>query len=316
MKPAGLGFLVAFLSSVFAQTPSIITSVGYSSPSPVAVAPGQVITLFARTKTTLTQPVVASSSTLPTTLGGFSVALTQTFSSDPIAVPIFSAAPVVACTEVAPSVCTTSTAISIQIPFELGANVQGAHLPENFAALTVTDNGDIGEPIGLNPVSAQIHILNSCDTPLNPQSGPCNTIFQHADGSLVSAANPAAAGETITLQAYGLGLGDSRIPTGMPSPSPAVSVSGVAVDFRFGTDIAITTPGPNASTLAAQFVPGSVGLYQLAFTVPMAPAGTPGCSAITNNLTVVIGRGNSFDGASLCMQQSDSKRKPSLSPSK
>jgi len=300
MKAAGLGLLL-FLSPLFGQTPSVVTSVGYSNPAPVAVAPGQVITLFAYTKTKLAQPIVATGSPLPATLGGFSVSLSQTFSTDAIPVPILSVAPAQTCSAVVPEACTAYTAITVEVPFELVPNVQRSRLPENSATLTISDNGDSGEPIALQPVSDRIHILDACDTPLNPQSGPCGPVFQHADGSLVSACKPAMAGETISLEAYGLGYADSRVLTGILSPSPAVSVSGVAIDFRFGADPAVTRPDTNASTLSAQLVPGSVGLYQLAFTVPTPPDGTADCSAVTTNLTVVIARGASFHGAGLCV---------------
>jgi uncharacterized protein (TIGR03437 family) len=303
MKSAGLlaGFLF-LLGQLPAQTPSIVTSLGYSNPKPVPVAPGQVITLFARTHTILAQPIVADGATLPVNLGGFSVSLVQTYSHNPIPVPIFSVAPVESCAAVVPTVCTNSTAITVQIPFELVPNAERSRLPANFATLTISDNNAPGEPIALNAVSDRIHILNSCDISLSSQPGACSPVFLHADGSIVSSASPATAGESITLQAYGLGYADSRVATGVPSPSPAPNVPDLAIDFRFGTDAAVTRPGSNASTLSAQLVPGSIGLYQLTFPAPALPAGTPACSAVTNNLTVLIARGVSFDGASLCLQ--------------
>jgi uncharacterized protein (TIGR03437 family) len=305
MKSVGLlaGFFF-LLGPLLGQAPSIVTSLGYSNPKPVRVAPGQVITLFAHTQTVLTQPIVTDNSTWPVTLGGFSVSLTQTFSHDPVPVPIFSVTPVESCAAVVPTtVCTGSTAITVQIPFELVPNgAVSSRVPANFALLTISDGNAPGQPIALDAVGDQIHILNSCDIPLNPQSGPCLPVFMHADGSIVSSASPATAGESITLQAYGLGYADSQVVTGVPSPSPAPNVPGLAIDFRFGTDAAVTRPGSNASTLPAQLVPGSIGLYRLTFPAPALPAGTPACSAVTNNLTVVIGRSSSFDAASLCLQ--------------
>jgi uncharacterized protein (TIGR03437 family) len=305
MKLVGLlaGFFFS-LGPLLSQTPSVVTSLGYSNPKPVRVAPGQVITLFARTQTILTQSVVADGSTWPVTLGGFSVSLTQTFSHDPVSVPIFSVVPVESCAVVVPTtVCTGLTAITVQIPFELVPNGPvSSRVPANFALLTISDGNAPGQPIALDAVGDQIHILNSCDIPLNPQSGPCLPVFLHADGSIVSSASPATVGEPITLQAYGLGYADTQVVTGVPSPSPAPNVSGLAIDFRFGTDAAVTHPGSSATTFPAQLVPGSIGLYRLTFPAPALPAGTPACSAVTNNLTVVIGRSSSFDGASLCLQ--------------
>jgi hypothetical protein len=48
-------------------------------------------------------------------------------------------------------------------------------------------------------------------------------------------------------------------------------------------------------------VPGSIGVYRVQFEAPAVPAGTPACSAISGNSTVVVGRAASFDGVSLCL---------------
>jgi uncharacterized protein (TIGR03437 family) len=300
MKAAWLGLLVSF-GPLFGQTPSLVTSVGYAAPEPVEVAPGQVITLFVRTPTRLAQPILAEGVPLPVRLGGFSVVLSQTLSSMLTAVPILSVRPVEACQAVVPPVCTTQTAISVQIPFELIPNVEGARLPENFATLTVSDGSTSGEPMALRPVSDRIHILNSCDLPLNPQSAPCGPLVKHADGSMVTAASPAMPGESIALEAYGLGFGSARVLSGAASPSPVVDVTGVALEFRYGLGAAVTRPGQPAAPAIAGLVPGTVGLYRLSFTAPAAPAGSPACSATTANAAVVVGRTASFDGAPLCL---------------
>jgi hypothetical protein len=85
-----------------------------------------------------TNPTIApAGSTLPNTLGGFSVSLSETFSTLAIPVPILSVAPVETCSAVVPEICIGSTAITVEIPFELIPNVQRSRRPENFAALTV-----------------------------------------------------------------------------------------------------------------------------------------------------------------------------------
>ena len=145
MKSAGLTGFLFLLGPLFGQIPSVVTSLGYSNPKPVPVAPGQVITLFARTQTQLTQPIVADGSPLPD-LGGFSVSLSQTYSHDSISVPILSVAPVNSCAAVVPAACAASTAITVQIPFELVPNVERSRLPANFATLTISDGGSPGEP--------------------------------------------------------------------------------------------------------------------------------------------------------------------------
>ncbi len=303
MKPAGVGLLFV-LHSLFAQTPNIL-NIGYSVPEPVRVAPGQVITLFARTQTPPATPLTASGATLPTTLGGFAVALTQTFSQDPIPVPLLAVAPAQTCSSINSQNCTTYTAITIQVPFELVPNVEGSRLPENFAQLTISDNGTAGAPTALTPVTDSIHIINSCDTALTPKSGPCNAMFLHSDGSTVTTKRPANPGETITAQAYGLGSADSKVATGAQSPSPAVGVSGVMMALRYGANLAITSPDTDGTAVSAQLVPGTVGLYQLSFQIPPLPDGAPECGAATSNFTLVIGRGVSFDGAGLCVKPPD-----------
>jgi uncharacterized protein (TIGR03437 family) len=260
-----------------------------------------VITLFVRTKTRPEPTQAAPGSSLPTVLAGFSVLLKQTFSAAPLGVPILSVRPVDVCSGIAPAACTTHTAISVEIPFELTPNAPGSRLPENFATLTVVENGDSGEAMPLNPVSDQIHILNSCDLPVNPQSSPCRPAVMHADGSPVTADKPAQAGETITLYAYGLGLGASRIASGAISPAPAIGVNGVVVDFRYGTNLAVVQPGANAGPAVADLLPGSIGVYRVQFEAPAAPSGTPACSAISSNSTLVVGRAASFDGVGLCL---------------
>jgi uncharacterized protein (TIGR03437 family) len=300
MKAAALGLLMT-LGSLAAQTPSLVTAVGYAAPEPVEVAPGQVITLFVRTPTRLAQPIVASGTPLPVLLGGFSVLLSQALSSTVTAVPILSVRPVERCSAVVPAVCTSQTAISVQIPFELIPNVDGSRLPENSATLTVSDGSSAGEPMLLRPVTDRIHVVNSCDLALGAQTVPCGPVVKHADGAPVTAAKPALAGETITLEAYGLGFGSSRVVSGAAAPSPEVEVAGIAVDFRYGLEAVATRPGASAATVSATLVPGSVGLYRLSFAAPAAPAGLASCSSTAANAAVTIGRAASFDGAPLCL---------------
>ena len=317
MKTASAGLLF-LLCPLFGQAPSTIASVGYAAPKPVVVAPGQVVILFTRTQTRLAQAIVATGATLPTTLGGFSVALSQTLSANPIAVPLLSVAPAQTCFTISVG-CTEYTAITVQIPFELVPNVEGSRLPENLAAVTVTDNGTKGEAIALSPATDSIHILNSCDTPLNSQPAPCHPVFLHADDTMVTSKNPANPGEMISLRAYGLGYADSRVTSGEQSPSPAVTVSGVVMDLSFGRSTLLMPPSSDAASVAAQLVPGAIGLYQLTFQVPAIPDATPECTASQNNFVVAIGRGASFDSAGICVMPllpSGSLASPGRKPAK
>ena len=61
------------LGPLFGQGPTL-AGTGYSNPSIIRVAPGQITTLFVTgLKTVLSQPVKATSLPLPTTLAGISV---------------------------------------------------------------------------------------------------------------------------------------------------------------------------------------------------------------------------------------------------
>src|SRR5579863_590785 len=65
------------LVPISAQT-STLMSAGYDLPTPIQVAPGQIITLYiSGTKTVLPSTIRATTVPLPPSLGGFSVTLRQ-----------------------------------------------------------------------------------------------------------------------------------------------------------------------------------------------------------------------------------------------
>jgi uncharacterized protein (TIGR03437 family) len=235
----------------------------------------------------------------PLALGPFRASLLQTAFPDPIAVPLLSAAPVEVCSGL--QSCANYTAITIQVPFELFPSARSPRLPANQASLTVYEDDRAGEPVPLNVASDQIHIVGSCDSTLSAIAQPCLPDIRHSDGSYVSSANPAAPGENLTLLAYGLGLGVSAVATGSGAPSPAVEVDGVVMDFRFGTDVAAAPPRADAGGVTAELMPGAIGVYRVLLTVPPLPEGTPPCGTATN-LTISLGRAQSFDSAGICVK--------------
>ncbi|MEO8131656.1 MAG: hypothetical protein ABI822_31470, partial [Bryobacteraceae bacterium] len=128
----------------------------------------------------------------------------------------------------------------------------------------------------------------------------CVPMFRHADGSVVSASNPARSGEVLSMAAYGLGYPATSIATGDLPRSP-VTTDGVTVGFDFRPNTPASKPG-NAPATAAITRDG-VGLYQINFLVPAVPSGTAACgNGVTSNLTVSIARTSSFDGAGICVQ--------------
>jgi uncharacterized protein (TIGR03437 family) len=289
-----------------AQQPSVITSVGYSSPRPIAVAPGQVITLFVHTtQTSLNAPALADlSQPLPSSLAGLSVGLKQTFATLEQAVPLISAAPVTRCTAVNPVVCSSFIALTVQIPFELQPSLEDPRLPASFAALVVYENGVAGDPLQLNPVLARLHVVTTCDSTDVNVNPPCVPLVLHADGSTVTLQNPAKPDELLTARVFGAGRADSSVATGA-KPSSTVSLTGMKLYAAFGNDL---QPGISASEVpveGAALSANSVGLYTVSFRAPQLPAGTPDCAARgvsdAYNVTITLTRGASIEGVGLCV---------------
>ncbi|MDZ4798559.1 MAG: hypothetical protein SGI92_10390 [Bryobacteraceae bacterium] len=292
--------------------PGPVISAGYAPPAPIAVAPGQVITLFSRASASsqLTDAAIAEQTPLPTSLGGFSVFLEQTFSETLIPLPLFAVFPLRNCYGLVPSVCTPLTAITVQIPWQLRPNVPRSARPENFAVLRLSQAGVSGESVPLNPVADAIHVVSTCDTTMPavssrpPEStGACRPLLTHLDGELVTPGNPARAGETVVLYLVGLGATSLGQENGMAAAGPA-ALEGIRAAFRFGADLDPQEPGTsNLTPSYAGPTPGQVGLYQISFAVPEPPGGTLPCpSASSSNITVSFGRAVSFGGVAFCVE--------------
>src|ERR1039457_970037 len=120
--------IIISLAQMFGQGITL-AGAGYSDPSVIRVAPGQITTLFVTgLKTVLSsQPVNANVVPLPTTLAGITVLLNQP-GSQPTPVPLLSVQQVSVCSNggVAPPASGLTadcliTAITVQIPFELAS---------------------------------------------------------------------------------------------------------------------------------------------------------------------------------------------------
>jgi uncharacterized protein (TIGR03437 family) len=106
---------------------------------------------------------------------------------------------------------------------------------------------------------------------------PAQAAITHADGSLVSNANPATVNETVVVYCTGLGPVSGAMATGQPASS---------------TSLQLTTPQPATATLGgiaatvsfSGLAPGFTGLYQINVQVPANAA--PG-----SLLTINIGGG-------------------------
>lgn len=299
-------FCVALLPGAFGQSASVnrIVGMGYLYP-PVAVAPGQVITVFVA--------------------GNLQGNITAAVTGNPA--PVLAVRPASGCP--ASTVCSSVTAITIQIPYDIEPPcyfTNPACLVVEQAQLVVTANGVAGAAIELAPVADRIHILTTCDTVLPTGSGsapyndlPCSPMVTHADGSLVTQESPAQGGEQIVAYAVGLGLTTPAVKTGQAAATATPTYEKFMLDFNFRPNALATQPvlpcfcpasAPNCplpcpvlpGPLFSGLVVGFVGLYQINFILPQPPVGTQSCSStVQSNLTVSVGGQSSFDGAGICV---------------
>jgi uncharacterized protein (TIGR03437 family) len=320
-----------------AQTPILMTA-GYRTPTPMVVAPGQVVNLYVSgTPTVLpatTPTIQATTVPLPATLGGFSVTMRQGTSS--YAVPLFSVEQVANCTDAdtATPQCTT-TILTVQIPAEIGPVMalwdMSSQPPSD---LSVDDNGTISAHFSVVPLVDNIHVLTTCDLQNQGQysviPSPCPAIVTHADGTMVSQLSPALGGETVVIYAYGLGLTVPVVESGNATPavlSPVLEAPNFGTQFDFrqnagpaipswtvgmvnGVKVANRAPAPPFAGLT----PGQVGLYQINVTIPNPVPPVQPCPVLADclgsfvgcfvqsNLTIDISGVSSFDGAAICVQ--------------
>lgn len=324
--------LLAAAASGFGQSTPTITSASYDLPAPVNVAPGQILTVFVQgIGSTLTSPVRAPGSSLPTSLVGISAIVQQ--GADRSA-GILEVRPVSTCnppgrtgTGVFPQPitnCGRLTAVTLQIPFNIGTtcNVCIGVRPGDAAptSLRISENGTSSAVLELTPLSDKIHVLTVCDTflttavpPTNYTGVPCSPLVTHADGSLMSHSSPAKAGEVLVAYAVGLGATTPALTAGQLTTSAAVTTVAFTLQFNFLPNASPVRPNGSQAPLFTGATPGYIGLYQINFRVPTPPAGTPTCGSvdvnqfdpgtniIQSNLTVSIGGAFSFDGAGLCV---------------
>jgi uncharacterized protein (TIGR03437 family) len=302
-------FLTAavFAAPALAQNanPNTVVGAGYLVPGPIFLAPGEVISLFAiGVGSSLTQPVFAGTGKLPTSLAGISVTIAQETN---LPVPILVVSPAPRCGN-----CPVLTAITIQVPYELYQPPPGNGIVQSVN-LFVTENGVAGNWTIVFPWPDQIHILRALETvfggsvPTN-DAGPWE--LTHADGTLVSNANPATVGEELIAYAVGLGATNPAVPTGQLATQPTPTAATFRLGFNFQADALPSAPPipATATPLFTGLTPGYPGLYQINFVVPPVPAGLPPCAAgqgpapslVGTNLTVSVG-GSTFDGAGICV---------------
>lgn len=300
-----------------AQTGITLVGAGYSDPSFLRIAPGQVTTfLLSGAKTIL--PLGASTQRatqvpLPTALAGFSATISQQPPNKIELLPIFSVEQVSNCPRAdASSPDCVVTALTVQIPFDLFVDYGRGSALAHTTTVVISDGTDVSKSFTVLLLPQNFHLLTTCDTTMtNPVPADflvaCSNVVTHGDGTLVSAFKPAQIGEELVIYAFGLGATSSMVAAGAPSPTPALTVQGhFALTFAYsgGTVPALkSTPFQAPNPVFVGLVPGQVGLYQVNFIVE-APAGPiADCTSLDQaNLTVTLtnDQSPSIDTARIC----------------
>ena len=348
----GAGILIASLIAS-GQTGPTLVGAGYDLPA-LRLAPGQITTLFVTGLNTVLQSglISATSVPLPTTLGGISVTLNpNSYVASPV--PLLSVQQTPVCYSGTSSASTGNTpdcvitAITVQMPVNLGLVIYdpltGTTPPPQLpTVLVISENGNPSKAFNVIPVPDKLHVLTDCDnfligsfkSVLVGHDSLCDAMVTHSDGTMVSAANPAMAGETVVVYAVGLGPTKPVVNSGDRTPStPPVVERTVFIQFDFHRNAAPARPYPDPSmgdTLGLstpQFVgltPRQIGLYQINIQLPNRFPTIDACSAVSvctgnsiycggqiqSNLTIDIGGVNntgtgslaSFDGARICVK--------------
>jgi uncharacterized protein (TIGR03437 family) len=305
---------------LYGQQPTLVAT-GYTDPSYIWIAPGQITTLFVTgLKSALpSQPVAATSLPLPSALAGISVTLSQN-GQQPSPIPLLSVRQLAECANGSGSCQSTGvTAITVQIPFELLVPEQGAQTAE----LAISESGNVSKTFTVLPVAVNLHIIKSWDAFPVTRTNNGSAVVTHADGSPVTSDFPAKAGETVVAYAFGLGRTTPAVKTGDASPAAAPTLPGnaiVAVQFDFRPNAQPShpyiNPAPSGSPnpiLWVGLTPGEVGLYQINVKLPdTLPPVVPCSSAlgVASNLTINVAGATSptmigppsFDGAPICVE--------------
>lgn len=301
-----LSFAVMMFTAVAALGQGGITLVdaGYTAPTPIRVAPGQIVTFrLTGLKTVLpaTAPIQrASSVPLPTSLAGISATLTQTVSTTSEQLPLFAVQQFNNCGMADSSSQSPDcmiTALTVQIPFDLSVPNPLVEAPVvRTATIIIRESGESSRSFLVIPVSDNIHILTSCDLLVNGTIASCDPIVTHGDGKPVNLSNPARIGEELVMYAVGLGMTSPVVTAGTATPTPApvvASQAGVTYDYIDPLGVLPSASGgaaaaPLPSTLFAGLTPSLVGLYQVNFRILPPPGQFPSCSAVGPNLTLTL----------------------------
>lgn len=250
---------------------------GYGAGEPLAVAPGQLVTVFVSDFGAEAElPARAGPLPLPTRLqagdGSLGVILVSGFNE---------LLPILKADRVSPN----QVAMTVRMPWRLAdrpfpvswvtaiwssPGISGSALCREFGARC-------SRRLDLSVRRSAVHLLRTCDSVLDqPTTVPsCAALITRRDGSIVSEQAPVRFGEELT--AWAVGLGEPSDMTGSP-PSAGALIDGVSVNVQFcGT--AVRAPASDAP--AAEYsglVDAEVGLYQVNFRIPGDASGDASCA--------------------------------------
>ncbi len=143
----------------------------------------------------------------------------------------------------APLLYVSPTQINAQLPFGLVTETSHAVLVASGTALATPQTASLN--------SVQPGIASDADA---------TALARHADGSPVTASNPALPGQTIQIYLAGLGPTTPDVPAGAVAPADPPAL--------VREPVTVTVNGSAAATAFVGLAPGLVGVYQIDFTVP------------------------------------------------
>ena len=235
------------ISGLAAGTGPVITSAGVTNAASfqTGIAPGAIVTLFGSNLGAQPgQVAVSPGSTWPDTLAGVGVTMDG------------SPAPVYRILNL-----NGQEQLSVQAPFSL--------LGKNSVSVVVSTAVGTSAAVSV-PVSAAQPGIFVLDGSSNGGT--------HANGSIVTAASPAAAREIVILYLTGLGSVNNQPAAGQPASSTTLSPTILPPQVFIG--------GFNAAVSFSGLTPGFIGLYQINVEIPVGvPAGVVDVNVRSNEVT-------------------------------
>ena len=268
-----------FLASTYAasaQMAPTLSAVGYATPAPIPIAPGQVVTLFFRDVAPLPdgslRSAQARSAPLPTVLGGLAVHISQ----PPVYFPIFGVRQENDCPSGETNPACLLTSIRVQAPFQF----------QPVTEMVLDVDGKASRSFRLTQNSDNAHVLTSCDLTWDTNwASSCVRLAYHADGTVITEKSPARPGEAIVVYLWGLGATSPIVASGEAAPAGAVlaqfpGTPAVRARFLEGPRASLTaipafyspedSVDPGSPIEFVGLVPGQIGLYQLNVTIPQS----------------------------------------------